>query len=99
MPIEGNDTKKKFQETWQILFELYTNFRNALHERGYAYEGMLFREVAERAKANEDLHLRFKDIVFVGLNALTPAETILLEYLKIVGLPIFIGITIRLRPR
>jgi hypothetical protein len=24
MPIEGNDTKKKFQETWQILFELYT---------------------------------------------------------------------------
>ena len=33
MPIEGNDTKKKFQETWQILFELYTNFRNALHER------------------------------------------------------------------
>jgi len=89
MPIEGNDTKKKFQETWQILFELYTNFRNALHERGYAYEGMLFREVAERAKANEDLHLRFKDIVFVGLNALTPAETILLEYLKNCGIADF----------
>ena len=28
--------------------------------REYAYEGMLFREVAERVKANEDLHLRFK---------------------------------------
>lgn len=89
IPVEGNETKKKFQETWQILLELYTAFRNALHERGYAYEGMLFREVAERAKANEDLHLRFKNIVFVGLNALTPAETILLEYLKNRGIADF----------
>ncbi len=82
MPAEGNDTKKKFQETWQILFKLYTAFRNTLHEKGYAYEGMLFREVAERTKAKEKIHLPFNDIVFVGLNALTPAETVLLEYLK-----------------
>ena len=60
--------------------------------RGYAYEGMLFREVAERAKANEDLHLRFKDIVFVGLNALTPAEPFCWNILKIVGLPILLGL-------
>lgn len=89
MPIEGNDTKKKFQETWQILFELYSTFRHALHERGYAYEGMLFREVAERANARENLNLRFKDLIFVGLNALTPAETVLLEHLKNLGVADF----------
>ncbi len=89
IPVEGNDTKKRFQETWQILFELYTGFRNALHEKGYAYEGMLFREVAERAKAKEKIDLPFHDIVFVGLNALTPAETVLLEYLKNLGVADF----------
>jgi CRISPR/Cas system-associated exonuclease Cas4 (RecB family) len=83
MPIEGNDTKKKFQETWQILFELYTSFRAELHEKGYAYEGMLFREIAEKAKAKEDLNIRFSKIIFVGLNVLTPSETALLNYLKI----------------
>jgi CRISPR/Cas system-associated exonuclease Cas4 (RecB family)/Fe-S-cluster formation regulator IscX/YfhJ len=89
MPIEGNDTKKKFQETWQILFELYTSFRTELHEKGYAYEGMLFREIAEKAKAKEEFNIRFSDIVFVGLNALTPSETALLNYLKILGVADF----------
>lgn len=89
MPVEGNDTKKKFQETWQILFELYTSFRAELHKKGYAYEGMLFREVAEKARNKEDLNLRFSDIVFVGLNALTPSETALLEYLKNTGVADF----------
>jgi CRISPR/Cas system-associated exonuclease Cas4 (RecB family) len=85
MPTEGNDTKKKFQETWQILFELYTSFRAELHEKGYAYEGMMFREVAEKAKAKREQNIQFSNIVFVGLNALTPSEIALLEYLKASG--------------
>lgn len=82
MPYEGNETKREFMETWQILFELYTAFREALHTKGYAYEGMLFREVAERARRKENIELPFSDIVFVGLNALTPSETELMKYLK-----------------
>ncbi len=82
VPYEDNETKREFLETWQILFELYTAFRDALHEKGYAYEGMLFREVAERAKQKEDIELSFSDIVFVGLNALTPTEILLMKYLK-----------------
>ncbi|MDR0332119.1 MAG: PD-(D/E)XK nuclease family protein [Dysgonamonadaceae bacterium] len=89
MPIEGNDTKKKFQETWQILFELYTSFRAELHEKGYAYEGMLFREIAEKTKAKKELSTQFSDIVFVGLNALTPSETKLLDYLRVSGVADF----------
>lgn len=89
MPIENNSTKKKFQETWQILFEVYTAFRAALHEKGHAYEGMLFRQVAEKARAKEALNLRFSNIVFVGLNVLTPAEAALLEYLKNLGVADF----------
>ncbi|MDO5664361.1 MAG: PD-(D/E)XK nuclease family protein [Bacteroidia bacterium] len=89
MPYEGNETKHEFLETWQILFELYTAFREALHQKGYAYEGMLFREVAKRAKQKEDIELSFSDIVFVGLNALTPAEIELMKYLKNKGVADF----------
>ncbi len=82
MPYEGNETKQEFMETWQILFELYTAFRETLHKKGYAYEGMLFREVAERAKEKEDIELPFSELVFVGLNALTPTEVELMKYLR-----------------
>lgn len=82
MPYEGNETKQEFLETWEILFELYTSFQTALRAKGYAYEGMLFREVAERAKNKEEIELPFSKIVFVGLNALTPAEKKLMVYLK-----------------
>ena len=89
MPVEGSETKQKFQETWKILYELYTSFRSELHEKGRAYEGMMFREVAERAKAAEERNWKTERFIFVGLNALTPAETALLEYLRNRGMADF----------
>lgn len=80
MPIEGNDTKKEFLELWRILFDLYTSFREELMQKGLAYEGMLFREVAERAKTKKELPLPFSEIVFMGFNALTPAESALMTH-------------------
>ncbi len=110
MPVGESETKKKFQETWQILYELYSSFRAGLQEKGLAYEGMLFREVAERARTG-DLDYTVNEIglgregipdrrekreglqsecyIFVGLNALTPAETVLLEHLKNRGIADF----------
>jgi len=82
MPVEGNATKQKFQETWKILYELYVSFRGELHERGRAYEGMMFREVAESDRAQEVRAWQTESFIFVGLNALTPAERLLLEQLK-----------------
>lgn len=89
MPVEGNQAKRKFQETWEVLFELYTSFREASQLKGLAYEGMIFREVAEQAIASE---LKWPDndkYVFVGLNALTPAETTLMMHLKNAGVADF----------
>ncbi len=82
MPVEGNKTKQRFQKTWELLFELYSSFREALHVGGQAYEGMMFREVAERANNGV---LKVSDdgrYIFVGLNALTPSELRLMIYLK-----------------
>ena len=82
MPAEGNKAKEKFQETWEVLYELYSSFRQAARDRGQAYEGMIFREVAERARRGEMDGLNEGNYVFVGLNALTPSETALLIHLK-----------------
>jgi hypothetical protein len=89
MPVEGNEAKQKFQETWKVLYELYSTFRAALHEKGRAYEGMMFREVAERVKAKEETGWHTEGFIFVGLNALTPSETLLLEHLKNAGIADF----------
>lgn len=89
MPVEGSEAKQKFQETWKILHELYVAFRRELQEKGRAYEGMMFREVAEKAKEKEDRDWRAESFVFVGLNALTPAENMLLEYLRDIGMADF----------
>ena len=87
MPVGESESKQKFQKTWQILYELYLSFREELQQNGLAYEGMMFREVAEHARAQEGLPS--ESYIFVGLNALTPAETVLLEHLKNRGIADF----------
>ena len=82
MPFEGNDTKEKFHETWKILLELYSSLRDELHEKGIAYEGMMFRDVAERAIKDEFEFANDESYIFVGFNLLSPAESNLLNYLK-----------------
>lgn len=82
MPVEGNRTKERFQKIWEVLFELYTLFREALHTKGKAYEGMMFREVVERTQSGTLDLSGGEHYIFVGLNALTPSEAGLMEYLK-----------------
>ncbi len=82
MPYEDSNTKKKFMETWQVLTPLYKEFRTLLQEKGIAYQGMIYREVAERAKHQEMSNLPENEVVFVGLHALSTSEIKLLQHLK-----------------
>lgn len=85
MPYEESSTKKEFMETWQVLFPLYEKFRKVLQDKGLAYQGMIYRDVAERAKNKETINLPKGEIVFVGLHALSTSEITLLQYLKANG--------------
>ena len=85
MPYEESDTKKKFMETWEVLFPLYTQFREILHDKGLGYQGMIYRDVAQRAKNKEKLDIPEGEIVFVGLHALSTSEIELLKYLRTNG--------------
>lgn len=85
------DVKGRFLQIWNILYPLYVNYNKSLADKGMAYEGMVYRSLAERLKSMsvEDV---FQDIfhegttfVFVGLNALNECEKTLLRKLKDAG--------------
>lgn len=89
IPVGDSERKREFLEMWQVLFELYTALREELRDRGLAYEGMIFREVAEKAKADIDMVLPSHKIIFVGLNAHSVSEEQLLKYLQKRGIADF----------
>lgn len=81
LPIGENDKKKDFLEMWEVLFQLYTSLREQLHNKGMAYEGMIFRDVTERLANDIDYKLPFEKVIFVGLNGHSKSEETLLKYL------------------
>lgn len=81
-PRHESKSQEEFLAVWQILHEVYTDFREALAARGEGYEGMLFREVTEGLKGGAYEELPYEKIVFVGLNALSTAEEGLLRELQ-----------------
>ncbi len=81
----GSEARMKFQSVWQKLAPLYNDFRIVMTERHQAGDGMLCREVAERAAAGT---LKTEEGVIwhiVGLNALNNCEKVLFRYLKSLG--------------
>lgn len=93
----GRDGKYKesFRKTWEILLPLYTSFREALEKQGKAYDGMVYRRMAELAREEGmegTLKKKFPEtaqFVFVGLNAPTDSELAILRAMKKEGLAKF----------
>ena len=85
-PSTESENKQQFIQLWQILFDLYTRLRDDLASQNKAYEGMIFRDVAERCRRKEELDLPYTQVVFVGFNAITEAERVFMEYLRDTGL-------------
>ncbi len=80
--------KERFLQIWNLLYPLYCKYNDLLDQEGLAYEGMVYRRVAEglNTRAVEDvLNTAFNDgdvFVFVGLNTLNECEKKLLHRLK-----------------
>lgn len=88
-PKGDTPNQRQFLAVWEILYALYDELRQTLARAGQGYEGMLFREVVERAGRGETWDFPYEKIVFVGLNALTAAEEKFLLYLQRVGIADF----------
>lgn len=84
-PEKPTNEKSGFINLWSILSILYSDFRNTLKNQNLAYEGMVFRELAE----NSDTIIRYGttwDMVhFIGFNALNECEKTVMMCLKRAG--------------
>lgn len=78
--------KKTFEKLWCQLFNIYTDFNAALRQQNLAYEGALYREVAESA---DTLNWQHSKYLFVGFNMIQKAEETLFSALKDKGLAHF----------
>lgn len=88
-PEKGKSNETAFIAIWEILFDIYTEFRNRLLAEESGYGGMIFREVAERYDKGDWDDFPYEKVVFVGLNALTEAERLFLKALKKKGVAEF----------
>ncbi|WP_430816833.1 PD-(D/E)XK nuclease family protein [Carboxylicivirga sp. RSCT41] len=71
-----------FLENWEHIPKVYKAFKEKLTEQSLAYDGIVYREIADKIKQEEHLEIKWKKVVFVGLNALTPAERKLMDRLR-----------------
>lgn len=87
--------KRNFLTIWEIMLPLYRDFRARLSSGGSAYEGMLYRELADRLRdesVSDILGPVFGDgakYVFVGLNALNECEKTVMDRMRDAGLAEF----------
>lgn len=92
---EGNGVKDRFLETWEILLPLYRSFRETLLARGFVYEGMIYRDFAERLSDESAADLLAaaypgaSKFVFVGFNALNTCERTVFDSMQKAGLAEF----------
>ena len=92
----GSDAKSSFLSLWNVLPELYADFRKSLSEQGLAYDGMVYRTLADRiSEANQDpesimdilsgAYPGIDGYVFVGLVALSTCEQLTMRRMRDAG--------------
>jgi hypothetical protein len=61
-----SDFQKDYLKFYQSLFSYYEHFKSRLEEKEMAYQGMAFRDFAEKITEGE-IQLPYKKILFCGL--------------------------------
>jgi len=69
--------KEEFLKIWRRLPKIYTSFLKSLKKEGLGYEGMIHREVADKVK--ELNAVVGENTIFIGFNALTNAEEVVIS--------------------
>lgn len=88
---EGDRTKEKeqFLQMWKLLPLLYHRLREVLISREEGYQGMQYREIAERIGKGEMEYSREGRIIIAGFNALNGCEKQIFSWLEKLGAEFF----------
>ncbi|MDR3350888.1 MAG: PD-(D/E)XK nuclease family protein [Prevotellaceae bacterium] len=74
--------QEAFIAIWDALPDIYQRFRERLIAQNRAYEGMVYRHLAEKIISGDTAGLLPGRYVFIGFNALNECEKILFRYLQ-----------------
>ena len=69
----------RYLEFYGMLYEIYTAFGEKLREKGKAYPGLVYRAAAENI-SEFSINQNFTKYYFAGLNAMTPAESKIINH-------------------
>ncbi len=81
-PEDQGDKRENFLRLWSILPGLYKALVSDLREAGLAYDGMIYREVAEQIRQGTDLPCDADRVCFVGFSALNTCEKTLFAHFR-----------------
>ena len=82
---DESELKQRFLNLWVHLASIYHDFQNRLSQQGIAYEGMLYRSVAQ----DDSQTYEYDHYLFVGFNVLQTVERTLFRKLKDAGKAVF----------
>ena len=81
-PEKKSPEKAGFISVWSILSDLYSRFKGSLRSQNLAYEGMIFRDVAENYQSETYPELKWAKVHFIGFNALNKCELTVMSRLQ-----------------
>lgn len=82
-PEKYTREQRNFVETWDILYPVYQEFVAKLTQEKLGYEGLIFRNVAEKIEHDTgETGLSGNKVIMVGFNALNQCEHRLFNWLK-----------------
>ncbi|MBO1362423.1 PD-(D/E)XK nuclease family protein [Prevotella sp. A2931] len=78
---QDSELKRRFLQLWSNIELIYNDFKKRLARQNIAYEGMLYREVAEL----RDIEFKYDLYIFVGFNMMHKAELAICDKLRAIG--------------
>ena len=80
------ELKQRFISMWNVLGDIYTEYKALLESQSIAYEGMLYRQVIEQLDVEA---LPYNKYIFIGFNVLNKVEHTLFKKLNEAGKAMF----------
>ncbi len=81
-----SENQKRYLELMQSFYNIFQDFNNTLLQHNYAYSGLLYEQSVKIIQSQDTNSIPYlsavHQFVFIGLNAITPAEKIILTTLK-----------------
>ncbi len=90
-PEKPSKDQKAFLSLWEVIEPIYNDFNETLKNQSLAYEGMIYREVAQKIEQEKCCpNIPWGKVIFIGFNALTRCEELAFGQLQKDGMAEFI---------